>query len=80
VVAAVDAANAIGMSTWALTGEAANPLAEAADEIVQVPAADTATVQELHLVAVHLLCCAVDRTMDGGGARTAALSTWEAGR
>lgn len=79
VLAAVDAANALGMSTWALTGEASSPLAECAHDVVQVPAADTATVQELHLVAVHLLCGAVDRTMDGGG-RTAALSTWEAAR
>jgi hypothetical protein len=28
---------------------------------VSVAAPTTATVQELHLVALHMLCCAVDR-------------------
>ena len=61
VLAAADAAHECGMLTWALTGTAPNPLAEVADDAVCVPAVSTATTQELHLVAVHLLCRAVDR-------------------
>jgi type III pantothenate kinase len=61
VVAAAHAAAAAGMWTVALTGGAPNPLAEACDEAICLRAPTTATVQELHLVAVHLLCEAVDQ-------------------
>lgn len=61
VVAAGCAAAEMGMWTLALTGAAPNPLAEACDEAICLPAPTTATVQELHLVAVHLLCAAVDQ-------------------
>ena len=49
------------LRTWALTGAAPNPLAAACDEAVCIAAARTSTVQEAHLVAVHLLCEAVER-------------------
>jgi D-sedoheptulose 7-phosphate isomerase len=61
VLAAVRAARAIGVTTWCLTGPGPNPLAELCDEAVSVAAGSTATVQELHLVALHMVCCAVDR-------------------
>ncbi|MFF7725466.1 SIS domain-containing protein [Streptomyces sp. NPDC008001] len=48
---------------WALTGPAPNPLAAAGDEALSVDAATTATVQELHLVAVHLMCGAFDAAL-----------------
>jgi D-sedoheptulose 7-phosphate isomerase len=60
VLAAVAAARACGLTTWALTGRAPNPLAEACDDAVVVDAPYTATVQEVHQVVVHLLCAAVD--------------------
>ena len=47
---------------WALTGPAPNPLAELADDVVTVPGS-TATVQEAHLVAVHLLCAAFEAAL-----------------
>ena len=71
VLAAVSAAHECGMRTWALTGAAPNPLAELADDAVCVPAVSTATAQELHLVAVHLLCRAVDRRIAELDARPA---------
>jgi phosphoheptose isomerase len=49
-----------GMRSWALTGPAPNPLAAACEEAAVVDAADPGTVQELHLVAVHVLCAAFD--------------------
>jgi glycosyltransferase involved in cell wall biosynthesis/phosphoheptose isomerase len=61
VIAAVRAARSAGLETWALTGPAPNPLAEVADEAVCLPGPATATVQELHLVALHTVCAAVDR-------------------
>jgi D-sedoheptulose 7-phosphate isomerase len=60
VVAAAGAAGAAGMLTWALTGPRPNPLAELCDDAVAVEASSTATVQEVHLVVVHLLCAAVE--------------------
>jgi D-sedoheptulose 7-phosphate isomerase len=60
VLAAVAAARDCGLTTWALTGRAPNPLAGACDDAVVVDAPYTATVQEVHHVVVHLLCAAVD--------------------
>jgi D-sedoheptulose 7-phosphate isomerase len=60
VVAAVHAARDLGIATWAMTGPVPNPLASLSDETLSVDAMATATVQELHLVAVHLLCAAFD--------------------
>ena len=60
VVAAVDAAVDAGITTWAITGPAPNPLAERCDGVLAIDAAATATVQEISLVAIHLLCASVD--------------------
>ncbi|WP_280492925.1 D-sedoheptulose-7-phosphate isomerase [Nocardia asiatica] len=60
VVAAAKAAHDIGVTTWAMTGPAPNPLAALCDEAVSVDAPSTATVQEVHLVLVHALCSALD--------------------
>lgn len=60
VLAAVKAAAENGITTWALTGPAPNPLAAMCDDAVAVEAATTATVQEIHLMLVHALCMAVD--------------------
>ncbi|TNC36593.1 D-sedoheptulose-7-phosphate isomerase [Mumia zhuanghuii] len=56
VVAAAHRARACGLDVWAMTGPGPNPLAAAADSAITVEADSTATVQELHLVALHLLC------------------------
>ncbi|EFL13268.1 phosphoheptose isomerase [Streptomyces sp. C] len=56
------------MEVWALTGAAPNPLAEAADQALCIDAASTATVQEAHLVAVHLLCESFDAALASAGA------------
>ena len=60
VLAAIDAARDGGLTTWALTGPGPNPVAAAADEALCIDTEATATVQEVHQVAVHLLCAAVD--------------------
>lgn len=63
VVAAAEAAVDAGLVVWALTGPAPNPLADHCHEALAVAAAATATVQEVHLVAVHLLCSFVDEAI-----------------
>lgn len=59
LLAATRAAQSIGMRTWALTGEIPNSLAGCCEAAVAV-SGPTAVVQEAHLVAIHLLCAAVD--------------------
>ncbi|AEN13818.1 MULTISPECIES: SIS domain-containing protein [unclassified Streptomyces] len=68
LLAAAREARRIGMPVWALTGPEPNPLAAASDEALCVEAEVSATVQELHLVAVHMVCEAFDREI---AARTA---------
>jgi D-sedoheptulose 7-phosphate isomerase len=64
LLVAAKEAHRLGMTVWALTGPAPNPLEGSADEALCVDAAASATVQELHLVAVHMLCESFDRTVE----------------
>lgn len=72
LIAAAVAARRAGLRVWALTGPGPNPLAEAAHEALCVEAGSTATVQETHLVAVHLLCESFDAVVSTPLARRAA--------
>jgi len=60
VLAAARTARAGGLLVWAMTGPRPNPLAGLADEALVVEAPNTATVQELHLVALHMVCESMD--------------------
>lgn len=51
-----------GITVWALTGAAPNPLHEHADAAITVPGG-VPVVQELHLTLIHLLCAAVDDSL-----------------
>ncbi|MFF8640934.1 SIS domain-containing protein [Streptomyces sp. NPDC015345] len=63
LITAAVAGRQAGLRVWALTGPGPNPLGEAADERLYVDGETTATVQEAHLVAVHLLCEAFDAAL-----------------
>jgi D-sedoheptulose 7-phosphate isomerase len=63
VLAAVEAAESAGLTTWALTGPAGNPLAERCDDALCIESPHTATIQELHLVAIHLLCAGFEHEL-----------------
>jgi D-sedoheptulose 7-phosphate isomerase len=63
IVAAGERARQCGITVWAFTGPRPNPLAEVADEALSVDARFTATVQELHLVGLHILCAGLDREL-----------------
>jgi phosphoheptose isomerase len=73
VLAAAHAGRLAGLTTWALTGPAPNPLAGSVDEAVAVDAPGAATVQELHLVASHLLCAEVDVALEASKAAEVAV-------
>jgi D-sedoheptulose 7-phosphate isomerase len=66
VLAAVDAATACGMTTLALCGLPGSPLAERCDDALCVRSPHVATVQEIHLIAIHLICAAVDEALGIG--------------
>jgi type III pantothenate kinase len=72
VLAAADAGHETGLTVWGLTGAGPNPLAERCHDVLCVPARATATIQEAHLVAVHLVCGAVDRALAGATERRGA--------
>ncbi|MGL5859759.1 MAG: glycosyltransferase [Phycicoccus sp.] len=57
----------VGLTVWALTGPAPNPLAGLAHEAITVDAPSTAAVQEVHLVAIHALCAALDASLASRG-------------
>jgi glycosyltransferase involved in cell wall biosynthesis/phosphoheptose isomerase len=61
VLAAARAARDCGLRTWALTGAGPNALTTLCDDAVALDCGSTATVQELHQVAIHLICGALDR-------------------
>ncbi|MBO0701307.1 MAG: SIS domain-containing protein [Candidatus Dormibacteraeota bacterium] len=58
-------ARSAGITVWAFTGSAPNPLHEHADEAIAVPGG-VPVVQELHLTLIHLLCAAVDDSLARG--------------
>ncbi|MEU6393203.1 SIS domain-containing protein [Streptomyces sp. NPDC046939] len=70
LITAAVAGRTAGLRVWALTGPGPNPLGEAADEVLHIDGDTTATVQEAHLVAVHLLCEAFDAALPGPVAAT----------
>ncbi len=67
VVQAARVARERGLKVAALTADRASRLERLADVAVRVPAADTATAQELHMMATHIVCGIVE----------SALSAWD---
>ncbi|MEU5564091.1 D-sedoheptulose-7-phosphate isomerase [Micromonospora musae] len=63
LLAAAEAGREAGLSCWAFTGPAPNPLAEACHEALAIASPDSQVVQELHLVSSHLLCEYVDQAL-----------------
>jgi D-sedoheptulose 7-phosphate isomerase len=65
VVTAAERARERGLEVWAMTGPPCSPMTELADALLWVDAPSTATVQEVHLVALHLVCEAMDLALLG---------------
>lgn len=70
---AADRARTLGMTVWAMTGRSPNGLVTLADQAMCFDTDNTATVQELHLVALHLICEELDDALE-----RAALTSQEA--
>jgi rfaE bifunctional protein nucleotidyltransferase chain/domain/rfaE bifunctional protein kinase chain/domain len=70
VVSAARRAKTLGIAVWALTGPGPSTLGAVSDEVLRCPGDSTAAIQEMHLVAVHALCAAVDEHLAPAGAST----------
>ncbi|MBP2407082.1 D-sedoheptulose 7-phosphate isomerase [Streptomyces syringium] len=79
LLAAADTGRLAGLRVWAMTGPRPNPLADRADEALCIEADNTATVQEAHLVALHLLCESFDAAARTDAAARAATGPLPAG-
>jgi D-sedoheptulose 7-phosphate isomerase len=63
VIAAAKAGLDLGVTVWALTGPAPNPLAALSDSAIAVDAPTVATAQEIHLSLINALCIALDKAL-----------------
>jgi D-sedoheptulose 7-phosphate isomerase len=75
LLAASAAAREVGMTRWALTGPPPNPLAQRSDASLSIDSPDPQTVQELHLVCVHLLCAHVEANLPAAAPLEVALES-----
>lgn len=60
ILGATNTAHEIGCKTIALTGRSGGKLAELAQLAIRVPGSETARVQELHILTLHILCELID--------------------
>jgi D-sedoheptulose 7-phosphate isomerase len=65
VVAALRQANALGMKTIGFTGLSECLITPLCDVVVQAPGTGAARIQEMHLIALHVTCGAVERALIG---------------
>jgi phosphoheptose isomerase len=65
VVRALETAREIGMLCIALTGRGGGALGPLADFLIDVPHQDTARIQEVHGMVVHILCELVEESLAG---------------
>jgi D-sedoheptulose 7-phosphate isomerase len=68
VLAALQAARSIGIATIGFTGDGEREMAVHCDHCLAAPAADTALIQQIHIVAAHAICGLVERSLFGSGA------------
>jgi D-sedoheptulose 7-phosphate isomerase len=63
ILAAARASRECGALTLAFTGPAASPLGDLADEVIAPTAPHTASIQDVHHVALHALCAGLDHLL-----------------
>jgi D-sedoheptulose 7-phosphate isomerase len=65
VVAALQAARELGLTTVGFTRNAATPMHALCDLTLAVPAEETALIQQIHITAAHAICHLVERELFG---------------
>ncbi len=61
ILAAIEAARAHDMRVIGFTGPKGGDMANLCDVLLAAPGTDTATIQQLHMVAAHAICDAVEQ-------------------
>ena len=69
VLRALDAARARGMATLGFAGATGGAMAGRVDLLLCAPSALTPVIQQIHMVAAHILCSLVERALFPEGAR-----------
>jgi phosphoheptose isomerase len=67
IVRGCRAAKAKGLHVFALTGESGGRVLPECDIAVRIPDTNTAQIQEMHLVVIHLLCQLVESALFAAG-------------
>lgn len=67
VLAAAQRARDLGIAVWSITGPAPNALSALSNRVLAIDAPETSTVQELTLVALHMVCGAFDEQVLAAG-------------
>jgi D-sedoheptulose 7-phosphate isomerase len=60
VIAGLERARACGLTTLGLTGESGGAMAPLCDVLMAAPAAETARIQEIHVITYHAICAALE--------------------
>lgn len=68
VLLALDAARARGLATVGFTGAGGGAMAGKCDHLLRAPSDKTSIVQQVHIVAAHLICGLVEARMFAGEA------------
>ncbi len=63
IVLALQAARAQGLVTLGFAGKQGSPLAEHCHLLLRAPSAATPIIQQIHIIAAHIVCSLVERTM-----------------
>lgn len=63
ILAAVNKAKELGVTTIALTGESGGKLAVLCDYALKVPSSETPRIQESHILIGHILCETIESTL-----------------
>ena len=66
VLAAVEAASALGIRTVGLTGQDASKLGEMVDHHLPIPSSNTAFIQQAHIAVIHIICELVEERLSNG--------------
>jgi D-sedoheptulose 7-phosphate isomerase len=65
VCEALKRAKELGAYTFAMTGEGGGQLASVADDCLMIDSLDTARIQEMHILAGHMLCDWIEIALSG---------------
>lgn len=69
VLRALDAARARGMATLGFAGATGGAMAGRVDLLLCAPSSLTPVIQQIHMIAAHILCSLVERALFPAGAR-----------